>query len=89
MRDAADSERAGGSFKSKTPRPRSDSTNMIPACFERTLDLLAGALVHRQAALGFQALQRGECHKGLFGEHLLLPIEQGLRRPNLSAGDHS
>jgi len=60
-----------------------------PSGFQNTAHLIARTLVHLELPFGLQALQGGQRHQGFLGEHLLLPIQQGSRGPNLSAGDHS
>jgi hypothetical protein len=60
-----------------------------PGGFQDTTHLIARAVVNLEVPFGLQALQGGQGHQGFFGEHLLLPIQQGSRGPNLSAGDHS
>jgi hypothetical protein len=57
--------------------------------FQHAANLVASPLVHLESPFGLEALQGGQGHQGFFGEHLLLPIQQGSRGPNLSAGDHS
>jgi hypothetical protein len=57
--------------------------------FQNTAHLIARALMNLELPFGLQALQGGQRHQGFLGEHLLLPIQQGSRGPNLSAGDHS
>jgi len=57
--------------------------------FQRATNLVACSIVNLESPFGLEALQGGQSHQGFFGEHLLLPIQQGSRGPNLSAGDHS
>ena len=57
-------------------------------CLQRAANLIASSLVNLESPFGLEALQGGQGHQGFFGEPLLLPIQQGSRGPNLSAGDH-
>ena len=50
---------------------------------------VARRVVDRQVAVRLDALDGGQRHQGFFGEHILLPVQQGSRRPHLLAGDHS
>src|SRR5712671_7813052 len=56
--------------------------------FEGTAHLIA-CIVANLEPVGLQALQRGQGHQGLVGEHVLRPPKKRTRSPHLARRDHS